>query len=426
MPRPPGLRDNLRSILSAGIAAASAARALARVLAEPALSETLRSTPVHVIAVGKAAADMMGAWCALPDFATRTTVAIGTHSNSVLPAHVEWHTAGHPLPDDRSVAAGARALEIARGVARDEALVILLSGGASALMARPMAGISLPDKQQVVNAMLKGSADIHALNTLRKHLSAVKGGRLAAACAGRTITLAISDVVGDDLAVIGSGPGIPDPSTWNDAQAAFDRHVAIADQPASVRALLERGLAGALPDTPKPGDAVTARVEARVIAGRFDAMAGARRAAEELGYEVHVIDGAITGEARVAALAWLHAASGRRGCVISSGETTVRVTGTGKGGRNQEFALALAEPLAAQGAEVIAGSVGTDGIDGPTDAAGALVDSTTLARAAAFGLSPATYLNDNNAYVFFDTLGDLIRTGPTGTNVGDLQVLLTP
>jgi glycerate 2-kinase len=398
---------------------------LARVLAEPALSQTLRSTPVHVIAVGKAAAPMIGAWCAIPDFATRTALAIGTHSTGDLPAHVEWHQAGHPLPDRRSVAAGARALEAARGVPRDEALVILLSGGASALMALPMDGVTLDDKQRVVNAMLKGGADIHALNTLRKHLSGVKGGRLAAACAGRTITLAISDVVGDDLAVIGSGPGIADPSTWRDAQEALDRHVPHSDQPASVRELLARGVAGQLPDTPKQGDTVTARADARVIAGRFDAMAGARAAAEHLGYDVRVIDTPVTGEARHAALAWLDAVKGHRGCVISSGETTVRVTGSGRGGRNQEFALALAESLSACGGDVIAASAGTDGIDGPTDAAGALADATTLSRAIALGLNPAAYLNDNNAYAFFDTLGDLIRTGPTGTNVGDLQVIIS-
>jgi hydroxypyruvate reductase len=398
---------------------------LARVLAEPALVQTLRSTPVHIIAAGKAAADMIDAWCAIPDFTTRTALAIGTHSSKVLPAHVEWHQAGHPLPDRRSVAAATRARDLARAVPPHEALVILLSGGASALMALPMNGITLEDKQRVVNAMLKGGADIHALNTLRKHLSAVKGGRLAAACRGRTFTLAISDVVGDDLAVIGSGPAIADPSTWHDAQTALDRHVAEHDQPASVRTLLAQGVAGHLPDTPKPGDEVTSQVEARIIAGRFDAMAGARAAAERLGYQVRVVDEPVTGEARRAALAWLDAVKGDRGCVISSGETTVRVTGRGRGGRNQEFALALAEPLAARGGDVVAASAGTDGIDGPTDAAGALVDSTTFTRAIALGLDPEAYLNDNNAYAFFDPLGDLIRTGPTGTNVGDLQVIIS-
>lgn len=373
---------------------------------------------------------MIDAWCAIPGFTTRVAVAIGTHRNRDLPHNVEWRQAAHPLPDERSVAAASRALAVARAVPPDETLLILLSGGASALMAMPMDGISLTDKQHVVNAMLKGGADIHALNTLRKHLSAVKGGRLAAACRARTITLAISDVVGDDLAVIGSGPGIPDPSTWRDAAAAFDRYVAVDQQPPRVMALLAKGLAGELPDTPKSSDAVSARVIARVIAGRFDAMAGAREAAERLGYEVELIHDPVVGDASKAAVAWWERAAealrrGRRRCVISSGETTVRVMGSGKGGRNQEFVLALAEALSGMDDEIVAASVGTDGIDGPTDAAGALVDSTTFRRATALGSYPAAYLDDNNSYAFFDALGDLIRTGATGTNVGDLQVIIT-
>jgi hydroxypyruvate reductase len=353
-------------------------------------------------------------------------LAIGTHRSVVLPDAVEWHQAGHPLPDQRSVAAAARALELARRVPRDESLVILLSGGASALMALPMDGITLADKQRIVDLLLKGGADIHALNTVRKHLSAVKGGRLAAACRGRTITLAISDVVADDLAVIGSGPGIADPSTWRDAYAALNRYVAERDQPPAVRALLEEGLTDRRPDTPKPGDEVMSRIEARVIAGRRDAMTGARLSAEQMGYRVRVLDAPVTGEARTAALAWLETVKGHRGCAISSGETTVRVTGAGRGGRNQEFALALADAIGATGDEMVAASVGTDGIDGPTDAAGAIVDSTTIARARERGLDPSSYLDDNNAYAFFNILGDLIQTGPTGTNVGDLQILLTP
>jgi glycerate 2-kinase len=404
-------------------------------LTDRSIGDALRSTPVHVVAAGKAAAEMIDAWCAIPGFTTRVAIAIGTHRNRDLPHNVEWRQAAHPLPDERSVAAASRALAVARAVPADETLLILLSGGASALMAMPMDGISLTDKQHVVNAMLKGGADIHALNTLRKHLSAVKGGRLAAACRARTITLAISDVVGDDVAVIGSGPGVPDPSTWRDAAAAFDRYVAVDQQPPSVMALLAKGRAGELPDTPKPGDAVSARVIARVIAGRFHAMAGAREAAERLGYDVEVIHEPVVGDATKAAEAWFARVAAivgaarepplRRRCVISSGETTVRVTGSGKGGRNQEFVLALAEALSGMDDDVVAASVGTDGIDGPTDAAGALVDSTTFRRATALGLYPAAYLDDNNSYAFFDALGDLIRTGATGTNVGDLQVIIS-
>ncbi len=424
------LREDLLTIARAGVDAAGVARALQRALMDQALHAHLTARPLHVIAAGKAAASMAPALFATPGLTIRSALAIGTHRHQELPGMVEWHQGGHPLPDERSLAAAARALEIARGIGRDECLVLLISGGTSALLARPLEGVTLQDKQQVVASMLRGGADIHALNTVRKHLSAVKGGRLAAACRATTITLAVSDVVGDDLAVIGSGPGVPDPSTWADAVGALDRVVPRDQQPEAVRAAMARGLAGEVPDTPKPGDPAMARVEARVIASRLNAIEGARAAAEQLGYRTIAIERPVIGEARAAAAAWLDeirelVAVSPRLCVVSAGETTVRVTGNGKGGRNQEFALSLARPLAAQGGLVAAASLGTDGIDGPTDAAGAVVDSTTLSRAAQLGLTePERYLDDNNSYFFFEPLGDLIQTGPTDTNVGDLQVLL--
>jgi glycerate 2-kinase len=374
---------------------------------------------------------MTAAWFAIPQTKTVQALAVGTHRDVELPTLVEWREAAHPVPDERSVEAATRALAIARAVPADGLLVILLSGGASALLARPLPGIPLADKQEVVQAMLRGGADIHALNTVRKHLSEVKGGRLAAACAGTTMTLAISDVVGDDLGVIGSGPGVPDSSTWVDAVAALNRHVVEQDQPASVRSVMAKGIAGQIADTPKADNAAISRVQAHVIGSRFNAMSGARAAAEQLGYRALVIEQPVTREARRVAVEWFEyvrqLADVSRTCVISSGETTVRVIGRGRGGRNQEFALALARALATLPGDAVAASVGTDGIDGPTDAAGAIVDSTTLTRAAQLGLAaPESYLNDNNSYAFFDALGDLIRSGPTGTNVGDLQILLTP
>jgi glycerate-2-kinase len=372
---------------------------------------------------------MAAAWFDTRAFTTRSALVVSTHRSEALPRAAEFHLAAHPLPDERSVAAAARALAIARGVPDDDALVLLLSGGASALLAQPLPGLSLDDKQRVVNAMLRGGANIHALNTVRKHISEIKGGRLAAACPGGVITLAISDVVDDDLAVIGSGPAVPDPSTWRDAWDALNQYVSRDEQPATIRALIERGIAGDIPETPKAGDAAIARASARVIASRVDAMQGAREAAEMLGYRVLLIGPAVTGEARVIAPAWLRASleAGVAGgtCIISSGETTVRVQGRGRGGRNQEFALALAESVAAMGGSAAVASVGTDGIDGPTSAAGAIVDATTLGRSRQLGLVPAHYLADNNSHAFFDALGDLIVTGPTGTNVGDLQILLT-
>jgi hydroxypyruvate reductase len=417
-------------MVRAAIAGVSARTVLARALDDPA-ARPFFANPVHVIAAGKAAAAMAAAVAAHPLVSTRTLLAIGTHHAADLPSDVEWLAAAHPVPDDRSVAAGARALAVARSVGAGESLLLLLSGGASALMALPIDGLSLADKQDVIQQMLLAGADIQALNTVRKHLSQIKGGRLAAACHGPTLTLAISDVVGDDPAVIGSGPGVPDPTTWRDAADLVSRFARPAP---ALHAIITDGLAGRLAETPKPGDAGMARAAARVIASRKHALAAARAQAEALGYDVVVFVEEITGEARVAARRWFEAASavrvaatasGKPLCVLSAGETTVHVIGRGRGGRNQEFALALVDAMANAGAEAVAASAGTDGIDGPTDAAGALVDYTTRDRAASLGLDASAHLADNNAYDFFATLGDLLHLGRTDTNVGDIQILLS-
>lgn len=384
-----------------------------------------------MVAAGKAASSMARALLEEQGLTLGGVLVVGTHRELDLPDNVEWHAASHPFPDERSVAAGERVLAFARSVPPDAHLLLLLSGGASSLLVVPAEGISLDDKRHVVRSLINGGADIHALNAVRKHLSRIKGGRLAAACRGRTTTLAVSDVVGDDLSVIASGPGVPDPSTWRDAQASYRRWTPAHERLPHVGALLDRGANGHLAETPKPGDASLARSTARIIGGRADAMRGAREEAERLGYHVVVFDEPVVGEARVEAARWI----ARIGplvanvehplCVVSSGETTVRVTGAGKGGRNQEFALSLVESLVPWTGEVAAASVGTDGIDGPTDAAGAIADVTTMARAQALGLPRvADYLRANDAYAFFHALGDLVRTGRTDTNVGDLQVLL--
>lgn len=416
-------------------------------MADTALAAVLTSRPLHVVAVGKAAAPMASAFAGMPHFSVRQAVAIGTHADDPLPANVEWLESSHPFPDARSEAAGRKALGVAQAVHSGEALVILLSGGASALMAAPVEGISLADKISTTRTMMNAGADIHALNTVRRHLSNVKGGRLAAACVGTTLTLALSDVVGDDLNAIGSGPGVADGTTWADAAHALDRFGGAAHLE-TVRAVIRRGLAGEIPDTPKAGHASLARSTARVIGGRLDAMAGAKAAAEARGYTAILIDEPVVGEARVAGPAWLERArhlsrdAGRPVCVISGGETTVRVTGSGLGGRNLEFVLSIAEALGesggghpswstgAPGAKVdglpiAAASIGTDGIDGSSGVAGAMVDSTTLARAAAAGLeAPGHYLATNNSLAFFAPLDDVIRLGRTQTNVGDLQVIV--
>ena len=373
---------------------------------------------------------MASAAAAHPSLNIRNLLAVGTHRTGLMPAAVEWFEASHPLPDDRSVAAARRAMEIAESVPESGCLLILLSGGASALLAAPAHGLTIDDKRHTIETMMHAGADITELNTVRKHLSRVKGGRLAAGCRGTTVTLAVSDVIGDDVSVIGSGPGVPDETTWADADAALERRGGAAHVDA-VRQMVRDGLAGRVPDTPKAGDPRLARAAGLVIGSRLDALTAAREAAAARGYRAIVFDAPVRGEARESALTWYASASGAarraggRVCVISAGETTVRVTGSGTGGRNQEFALALARAVSEAAHDTLVASIGTDGIDGPTDAAGAFVDRTTMMRAAQRGLrDPASYLEQNDSYTFFTALDDVIRTGRTDTNVGDLQILL--
>ena len=387
---------------------------------------------VHVLAVGKAAAAMFVAFETSTALPIAAGLVIGPHRPAGWPPAPVFVEGGHPFANESSVEGGRRALALAAAVPDGGILVCLLSGGASALMAAPMPGLTLAVKQRVVAQVMMAGGDIHALNAVRKHLSAVKGGRLAAACRGAVVTLAISDVIGDDLSVIGSGPCVPDASTWDDALHVLRTFTGEAPADPDVVALAEAGRVGRVADTPKPGDARLARASARVIGGRAEAMAGAARHAAALGYAPIVITAPIAGDATHAAGTWWVEAQARladvqgKAALLSSGETTVTVRGGGRGGRNQEFAVALVESLGQSPHPTVVVSVGTDGIDGPTDAAGAIVDTCSAARARAAGLeAPAVFLERNDSYAFLDRAGDLVRTGPSDTNVGDIQVLLT-
>lgn len=346
-------------------------------------------------------------------------------------ARATWLTGAHPVPDERSVVAARAVHGVAVDAGESDLLVLLLSGGASALMALPADGLTLADKRQASAELLRAGAEVHRLNAVRKHLSAIKGGQLAAATRGAVLTLAVSDVAGDDLSAIGSGPTVADATTFADALNVLDTHGGRRRYPPAVVSRFVAGIEGRLPETPKPGDPRLARSRAIVIGGAQSAVEGARAAAVTLGYRVVVLETPVVGDAReaagrlVATAARLRLEHAAPLCVVSAGETTVRVSGAGKGGRNQECALAMAETIGQLGPAAAATSVGTDGVDGPTDAAGGAVDTSTLARATAAGLaSPRVYLDDNNSYPFLEGVGDLVRTGPTGTNVGDLQVIL--
>ncbi|MGE0463474.1 MAG: glycerate kinase [Vicinamibacterales bacterium] len=417
-------------MIQAALDGVSARRVVERALERDATRSRLLDAPVHLLAVGKAGPAMATALLSHPEVRVRSALAIGTHPASAMPASLDFMPASHPFPDHRSRAAAAEALARASRVARDERLVLMLSGGASALMCEAAEGLAFDDKLSATRALMLAGADIHQLNALRKHLSRVKGGRLAAACPGATTTLALSDVVGDDLSVIGSGPGVPDPSTWADVAAAIEACDAWGQLPQSVVSRIREGVAGTVAETPKAGDVALSRADAFVVGRAADAVDAARAAAAQLGYAAIVLDERVTGEARVAGPAWLDRslalARAHRGrvCVLSAGETVVQVTGPGIGGRNLEFALSLAEPMAGMGA-AIAATAGTDGIDGVSDVAGATVDGDTLHRARARGLpTPGDVLDRNDSFNFFAPLGDTIRTGRTDTNVGDIQVLL--
>ena len=388
--------------------------------------------PVSLIAAGKAAEGMLRGSLATLIGPIERGVAVGPGPRTLVPPPIAYHTGGHPLPDRGSLAAGHEALRCAAEMSPSGCLVVLLSGGASALLAVPLEGVTLGDKVGVTRLLLAAGVPIHELNCVRKHLSAIKGGGLARAAAGRVLTLAISDVVWpveDDPAVIGSGPTVVDRTTFTEAIAIVSRPEVRDLIPARVLDVLERGRDGHLPETLKQSG--VAGTMYRVVGSRRQAMEGAMSAARGLGYEVTLLESPVIGEARVAGADHprrVAAAIPRLAgpvCVVSSGETTVTVSGRGRGGRNQELALAAASDMSRLGTTAVLASVGTDGVDGPTDAAGALVDSSTPARAESRALAPAaTYLAENDAYTYFDRLGDLIRTGPTGTNVGDLQVVV--
>jgi hydroxypyruvate reductase len=345
---------------------------------------------------------------------------------------VEVLEAGHPLPDQAGVAGTRRMAEVLASTTSRDLVLAVLSGGGSALLTLPAPGLTLSDLQGTTDLLLRSGAAIGELNAVRKHLSLIKGGGLARLAGKATVvSLVLSDVVGDPLDTIASGPTVPDPSTFADAWAVLQDHDLQESVPHRVREHLQAGQEGRLPDTPKPGATLFQRVQTVIVGSNRLAAQAAVKAAT--GHNLHalLLSTFVEGEARQVArvavalareLVAYECPVPRPACLVWGGETTVTVRGQGKGGRNQELALAAALSLAGL-PDIILMALGTDGTDGPTDAAGAVATGETLARARARGLNAAGYLADNNAYPFFDALDDLIRTGPTGTNVNDLLLL---
>lgn len=349
-----------------------------------------------------------------------------------LPGEVFFRETGHPLPDKRGVRAAEEMARLLLDRSAADLVICLISGGGSALMPLPAAGISLSDLQTTTSALLACGASIDQINTVRKHLDRLKGGGLARLVfPASLVTLVLSDVVGDPLDVIASGPAVPDPSTFANALEILDHFGLLPSLPASVRVRLEQGAAGQIPETPKPGDLVFEKVQTLIVSSNIQAAQAALRQAKQEGFHTLLLTTRLQGEARqagrfLAGLARQVCDSGdpipRPACIIAGGETTVTLTGSGRGGRNQELALgAVADLSGLEGVFLVA--LATDGGDGPTDAAGAVATGLSLARAACLGLQPRFHLANNDSYPFFDALGDLLKPGPTRTNVNDLYML---
>ncbi len=429
------------------------AAALLRVLPAVVLARALEPTgPDEIVIAGERLSLAGGARCRLlalgkaaDPLARAAVIQLGTrlddglvvtksgHSAHPAPPRMRVIEASHPLPDARSAAAGQAIADLLADGRRTDLVLCLLSGGASALATWPRPPLTVVDLRRTTDLLLRSGAPIGELNVVRKHLDRLKGGGLIRLAApARVRALALSDVVGDDPSLIGSGPAVPDPSTFGDAVAVLQRRDLIGAIPRAVRELLARGVRGEEPETLKPDDPLAGLAATTVIANGAMALDAAARRARELGFLPRILGTTIEGEARAvgsAIAAEVRALAGRRRqasspiALLWAGETTVTVTGHGLGGRNQELAVAAA--LAIDGlADVCVAALGTDGTDGPTDAAGGLVDGSTAARARSAGVDLEAALVRNNSYSALDALGALIRTGPTGTHVNDIGVAL--
>lgn len=442
MPRTRRLAQDARTIFEAAVLAAQPDRALARHLkckqgiltAGKRRYRLDRFNRIFITGCGKATAAMAAA--------AERIIGVNRISGGVIVVKDE-HTArlkrteiveaSHPVPDDRGVTGARRVAALCEQAGENDLVLALISGGGSALLPLPVAPITLAEKQQTTRLLLACGATIHEINAVRKHLSAVKGGQLARLAAPATvIALLLSDVVGDPVDVIGSGPFAPDASTFRSAWAVMERYGLAAEIPTAVRQRLSDGVAGRIQETPKPGDSCFDKVQNLIVGSNAQAVGAAAQRARELGYRPLVLSTTIEGETRDvarmhAAIAREVRASGRPVrppvCLISGGETTVTLRGEGLGGRNQEFALAAAIEIAGL-TGVAAFSAGTDGTDGPTPAAGAFSESGTVARAASLGLVAQDFLDRNDSYRFFEPLKNLVITGPTGTNVMDIRLML--
>ena len=388
---------------------------------------------ISVVGTGKASAAMAQAMEALLGDRLDSGIVLTKYYHALPLDKLQVVQAGHPVPDEQGFRGAQQIVQMLDKADEKDLIFFLISGGGSALLPYPYQGLTLEDKQEVTKILLDAGANIHEINALRKHLSHVKGGRLAQIAYPATlISLILSDVIGDDLDSIASGPTVPDRSTYEDCLNIMDKYRIFERIPPAAAEILQKGARGEIEETPKPGDPVFERTQDQIIGSNIMAVEAAARESEKLGYNTLVLSTFIEGETRD--VAGVHASIAREilssgnpvnrpACVLSGGETTVTIRGKGMGGRNQEFVLAASIGIESLPGVIVL-SAGTDGTDGPTNAAGAISDGTTVARARKLGMNPGHYLRDNDSYSFFEALDDLIITGPTYTNVMDLRIVL--
>jgi hydroxypyruvate reductase len=388
---------------------------------------------IYVIGMGKASAAMAQAIEELLEQRLKSGIVNVKYGHAVPLKLIKVNEAGHPVPDDAGLNGTKEIIDLLQQTGERDLVFCLISGGGSALLPSPLEQLTLEDKQQATKILLESGANIHEINALRKHISRVKGGRLAKLVYPSTlISLILSDVIGDNLDSIASGPTVPDSSTFRDCLEITDKYNIRHRIPPTIVELLEKGALGEVEETPKLDNPVFVRTRNMIIGSNILAVKAARQKADELGYNSIILSSFIDGETKD--VARVHSAIAKEiassdnpvqkpACVISGGETTVAIQGSGLGGRNQEFSLAAAVAIEDL-AKVVILSGGTDGTDGPTDAAGAIADGTTLKRARALNLNAEHYLSENDSYHFFQKLGDLLITGPTRTNVMDLRLML--
>jgi glycerate 2-kinase len=392
---------------------------------------------VYLIAFGKTAPIMAGSLAKILGRYLTGGIVVGPPGARFASKNIQFLRAAHPLPDRNSVKAGREILNLASETGPRDLLFVLISGGGSAQVCLPVSPVTLMEKRRVTEGLLRAGADITELNAVRKHLSAIKGGRLAeAAYPARVVNLVLSDVIGNDLESIASGPTHWDSSTYAQAAKILKKYHLWRDAPRSVRRVLQEGVRGERKETLRRDDKVFKRVSTEIIGDNVLALRGAARRARELGWRPVILTSMDSGEARVAARRYVsllaglghsRERSGQRLCLLAGGELTVHVRGGGKGGRNSEFALAALLEIARlreRNFAYLIASAGTDGRDGTGDAAGAWVTEATIGRAARLGLNPACFLHDNDSYSFFRKAGGLIVTGPTRTNVMDMRLFL--